>query len=100
MEGSDGVRACEAPCPRRAPSYRVVAVEREAADRERADLGRVVGERRREASLERLELVALEGEVARLQRRGVGEGRLMANCASEPKTQQNFHHTTHAQDNG
>ena len=74
MEGSDGVRACEAPCPRRAPSYRVVAVEREAADGEGADLGRVVGERRREASLERLELVALEGEVARLQHVG-GWGR-------------------------
>ena len=55
--------------------YRVVAVERQAADGEGADLGRVVGERRREARLERLELVALQGEVARLQRRGVGEGR-------------------------
>ena len=70
MEGSDGVRVCEAPCPRRVASYRVVAVERQAADRERADLRRVVGERRREARLERLELVALEGEVARLQHVG------------------------------
>ena len=75
MEVSDGERACEAPCPRRVASYRVVAVEREAADGEGADLRRVVGERRREARLERLELVALQGEVARLQRRGVGEGR-------------------------